>query len=600
MKKISLFLAFLCFALLAAGALFAAPAKTLVATVPLGPDNPRNSEGDFIRLKNGEILYVYTHYYGNRSGDNDPAYLASRRSADGGETWSGEDEIVLPNEGKLNVMSVTLRRMNDGRIALFYLVKESEIDCRPYLRFSGDEGKTWGARIALVSEPSYNVVNNDRAAILSDGRILVPAARHPLKKIERGQELLWSADVFCLISDDGGATWREGDRAPNPGGVMYQEPGVCELADGRVLMNIRTDAGSQYFVYSSDGGQSWSEPVPSVLDSPLSPAVIKRIPGSDELLAVWNPLRDGRVSGNGSRALMYYGRLSADGGRLLGRRFVVGVSESDDQNWQYPAVLFNDGGTFLTAFFSWKEGIRIYKMNVPEVTELFNGRDLTGWTKHLNGRETGEDPENVFTVRDGVIRISGAEWGGISTDGEFSDYHASLEFKWGEETHGPRKGLARDSGFLFHAGGEEGGFARIWLYSFEANIVEGGIGDFWLVGNEEEGYTATGRVTVRGGQRIFDPKGGENVTLTKHAQGPFRWWGFDPDWKDVAGFRSKDEIAKQGEWTRLEVVAEGDAAEFYVDGVLVNRVTDLSRTSGRLQIQSEGAEVFYRNITVTQ
>ena len=50
----------------------------------------------------------------------------------------------------------------------------------------------------------------------------------------------------------------------------------------------------------------------------------------------------------------------------------------------------------------------------------------------------------------------------------------------------------------------------------------------------------------------------------------------------------------------LEVVAEGDAAEFYVDGVLVNRVTDLSRTSGRLQIQSEGAEVFYRNITVTQ
>ena len=90
------------------------------------------------------------------------------------------------------------------------------------------------------------------------------------------------------------------------------------------------------------------------------------------------------------------------------------------------------------------------------------------------------------------------------------------------------------------------------------------------------------------------------MTLTKHAQGPFRWWGFDPDWKDVTGFRSKDEIAKPGEWTRLEVVAEGDAAEFYVDGVLVNRVTNLSRTSGRLQIQSEGAEVFYRNITVTQ
>lgn len=205
---------------------FAGAAKTLVGTIPIGPDNPRNSEGDFIRLENGEILYVYTHYYGSSSDDNAPAYLALRRSADGGNTWSGEDELVLPNEGKLNVMSVTLRRMNDGRIALFYLVKESDVDCRPYLRFSTDEGKTWGARIAIVSEPSYNVVNNDRAAILSKGRILLPVARHPLKKTERGQELLWSADIFCLISDDGGATWREGERAPNPGGVMFQEPGV--------------------------------------------------------------------------------------------------------------------------------------------------------------------------------------------------------------------------------------------------------------------------------------------------------------------------------------------------------------------------------------
>ena len=600
MKKFSLLSAFLCFALLAAAALCAAPAKTLVGTIPIGPDNPRNSEGDFIRLKSGDILYVYTHYYGNRSGDNDPAYLALRRSADDGRTWSGEDELVLPNEGKLNLMSVTLRRMNDGRIALFYLVKESEFDCRPYLRFSDDEGKTWGARIELVSEPSYNVVNNDRVAILSNGRILVPTARHPIKKTEKGQELIWSAEIFCLISDDGGATWCEGELASNPGGVLFQEPGVCELADGRLLLNIRTDAGSQYFAYSSDGGESWSEPRASALDSPISPAVIKRIPGSDDLLAVWNPLRAGRTSGNGSRAFMYYGRLSPDGGELLGRRFIVSTLDSDDQNWQYPAVLFNGDGTFLTAFFSWKEGVRIYRIDVPEVTELFNGRDLTGWTKYLRGRETGEDPENVFSVRDGAIRVSGAEWGGISCGADYSDFHASLEFKWGEETYGPRKSRARDSGFLFHAGGEEGGFARIWLKSYEANIVEGGIGDFWMVTDDADGYAATCRVTEKEGQRVFDPNGGEEVTITRNSQGPFRWSGFDPQWRDEKGFRGRNEIARPGEWTRLEVVAEGDTAEFYVDGVLVNRVTNLTRTSGRFQLQSEGAEVFFRNVTVTK
>ena len=598
MKKLSLFVLL---ALLVCACSSADTPKTLVGTIPIGPDNPRNGEGDFIRLKDGTIRYFYTHFRGRSSDDFAPADLMFRDSADNGMTWTDDSRLALANEGSVNTMSVTVRRLPDGRIALFYLVKdhvdEKIISCRPYMRISDDETATWGERISLVPEVSYNVVNNDRVEILTNGRILVPVARHAYNA---DGTITGSAEIFCLISDDSGATWREGERVPAGEGVVFQEPGVCQLADGRVLMNIRTDAGSQYFAYSDDGGDSWSQPAPSVLDSPLSPAVIKRIPGSDELLAVWNPLRAGRTTGGGSRAFMYYGRLSADGSRLLGRRFIVSTLDSDDQNWQYPAVLFLDGETFLTAFFSWKSGADIYKIAVPRVETLFNGIDFSGWTKYLNGRETGEDPENVFTVQDGVIRISGAEWGGISTDDEYSDFHASLEFKWGEETHGPRKGLARDTGFLFHASGEEGGFARIWLYSFEANIVEGGIGDFWLVGNEEEGYTATGQVTMRGSQRIFDPKEGENVTLTKHAQGPFRWWGFDPDWKDVTGFRSKDEIAKPGEWTRLEVVATGNTAEFYVDGVLVNRVTNLSRSSGRLQIQSEGAEVFYRNITVTR
>ena len=591
---------FLCFAFLSTVPLLAAPSKTLVGTIPTGPDNPRNSEGDFIRLRNGDILYVYTHYYGTSPNDEAPAYLASRRSADNGDTWTDEDEIVLPNEGKLNTMSVTLRRLSDGRIALFYLVNESPSDCRPYLRISDDEGKSWGGRISLVPEPSYNVVNNDRAAVLTGGRILVPVARHPWNDAGSRPGIRRRADIFCLISDDNGATWCEGDFAPNPDEIMFQEPGVCELSDGRLLMNIRTDAGSQFFAYSSDGGESWSRPMPSVLASPLSPAVIKRIPGSDDLLAVWNPQREGVAGRKGSRAFMYYGRLNPDGTELLGRRFLVSVLDSEGQNWQYPAVLFLDDETFLTAFFSVEKGVDIYKVRIPWVTNLFNGKDFTGWTKCVLGRKPGEDPEEVFTVRNGVIRISGSEWGGISTDREYSDYHASLEFKWGAETYGKRKEKARDTGFLFHASGEEGSCKGRWLWSYEADIIEGGIGDFRIAAPEGPGYRASCRVKTAGDCRIFDPKEGENVTIVKHEDGPFRWWGFDPDWRDVPGYRSKNEIAKPGEWTLLEVIADGGAAEFYVNGTLVNRVTELSKTSGRIQLRSEGAEVFCRNITLTQ
>src|SRR5690606_7827396 len=86
-----------------------------------GENNPRNSERDFIQLKDGRVLYVYSHYYGESSSDHGTAYLAGRYSEDQGKTWTREDELVLPNEGGMNVMSVSLLRLQNGDIALFYL-----------------------------------------------------------------------------------------------------------------------------------------------------------------------------------------------------------------------------------------------------------------------------------------------------------------------------------------------------------------------------------------------------------------------------------------------------------------------------------------------
>ncbi|MBQ3389101.1 MAG: exo-alpha-sialidase [Thermoguttaceae bacterium] len=353
------------FVLLLAVSAFAGSPIEPAGRIPIGPGNPRNGEGDFILLKDGTIRYFYTSF---RSGndDFDAADLMYRDSSDGGKTWTGESRLALPNEGSVNTMSVTVRRLPDGRIALFYLVKDRVddkiVDCRPFMRISEDETNTWGERTALVPDHSYNVVNNDRVEILPGGRILVPVARHGYN--DNGT-ITGTSEVFCLISDDSGVSWREGKRAPVADGVIYQEPGVCRLADGRVLMNIRTDAGSQYFAYSSDSGESWTQPEPSPLASPLSPALIKRIPGSDLLLAVWNPLREGHSGWTGSRALVSYGVLSPDGTELFDRCSLIGEIDSDDQNWQYPAILFLDDGTFLTAFFSWKSGVDLYKIPVP-------------------------------------------------------------------------------------------------------------------------------------------------------------------------------------------------------------------------------------------
>jgi hypothetical protein len=70
--------------------------------------------------------------------------------------------------------------------------------------------------------------------------------------------------------------------------VMVQEPGVVALDDGRLMLFCRTDDGCQYVAYSSDEGTSWSPLRASAIISPRSPASIKRIPTTGDLLLVWN------------------------------------------------------------------------------------------------------------------------------------------------------------------------------------------------------------------------------------------------------------------------------------------------------------------------
>jgi len=265
--------------------------------LPPGPDNPRNSEGTFVALKDGRILLIYSHFTGKDSNDEAPCHLASRFSADGGKTWSANDEHVVSNEAVAvggNVMSPSLLRLRDGRIALFYLRKVASLDCRPILRFSADEGKTWGSPQTCIpdAEKGYYIVNNDRVVQLKSGRLVMPAARHD--DTTKPGNFNHNPRTMCWLSDDDGATWRrsktvlDGQHGPDFR-VALQEPGVIELKDGRLMMFCRTHVGRPYISFSGDGGETWSpdEPMPGVY-APVSVPNIKRIPQTGDLLMAWN------------------------------------------------------------------------------------------------------------------------------------------------------------------------------------------------------------------------------------------------------------------------------------------------------------------------
>jgi hypothetical protein len=224
----------------------------------------------------------------------------------------------------------------------------------------------------------------------------------------------------------------------------------------------------------------------------------------------------------------------------------------------------------------------------------FNGKDLSGFYTYLHDHKY-EDPGKVFAVHDGMIQITGEELGGLTTKDEFHDYHLIAEWKWGERTWGARKTKTRDSGILLHCVGPDGAAGGHWMESHECQVIEGGCGDFIMVrGRERPSLTCETRAGT--GRQLYFEKGGKPVTLNS---GRFNWWGRDPAWKDVLGFRGALDVEKPaGEWNRMEVICDGDSITNIVNGYVVNIGTKSSLTKGKIILQSELAEIFFRKFEI--
>ncbi len=237
---------------------------------------------------------------------------------------------------------------------------------------------------------------------------------------------------------------------------------------------------------------------------------------------------------------------------------------------------------------------------------LFNGKDLSSFHKWLPNFGRDNDPDGVFSVakdKDGtpVIHITGRHYGGLVTEAEYANYRLVAEFRWGTLTWEPRKDRARDNGILLHCQGEDGNhiktFLSPWHRSVEFQIIEGGTGDILLVNGYDRGVAEPIPVkltcAVLPGGRVWTPTG----TPTEFEKGRIDWQYRDPEWKDVLGFRGAKDVEKPaGEWNHIEAICKGGDVTYFVNGVKVNEGKNGNFTFGRILVQSEGAEIFYRKI----
>lgn len=201
------------------------------------------------------------------------------------------------------------------------------------------------------------------------------------------------------------------------------------------------------------------------------------------------------------------------------------------------------------------------------------------------------DPEGVYSVviEDGApaLRISGETWGALISKQVFTNYHLQLQYKWGDARFAPRAEKPRNTGLLYHSNGPYGAFWSYWMRSVEFEIMEGSTGDFTSVDG------------VRG-----------QVKTVLDWSAPFPWQRYSATGGStgVGGvvFRvsaSADYEVYDKQWNTLDLFVLQDGASHYVNGHRVLAISELRDdsgplTSGRIQLQSEGAEVFFRNITV--
>jgi hypothetical protein len=210
--------------------------------------------------------------------------------------------------------------------------------------------------------------------------------------------------------------------------------------------------------------------------------------------------------------------------------------------------------------------------------KLFDGKDLKGFDTFLTNEGLNSDPNHVFTVENGVLHVSGTEMGYIITLRSYPNYYLRAEFKWGEGTYGERHGKARDSGILYNIQGPN----KVWPRSIEFQINEGCTGDFWMT----DGAALTGR----DGVRVTGPAG-KASRIDRFNKGPF---------VNVVGYRDPvNELEKpHGEWNVVELVNRNGHLWQYVNGKLANEGTDAFPASGKILFQSEGSEVYFRNMVL--
>jgi Domain of Unknown Function (DUF1080) len=285
---------------------------------------------------------------------------------------------------------------------------------------------------------------------------------------------------------------------------------------------------------------------------------------------------------------------------LLAAFLVVILCQAQQQSSTNPPAKLTKKWTYLLdeSFSNFDKflGVPHTSISSKDLSDEYpRGNGMVGTPIGLN-----KDPLNVFTVvkenNENLLYITGQMYGGLSTKEEYGDYHLSMQFKWGQKVYEPRLTKPKDSGILYHCFPTHGTFWNVWMNSIEFQVCEKEIGDLFALSKR--------RLLVNSEQDVdkvwkYNPKAaavefGGGVPAGDKGRG--RCKRLSTDEKPV------------GEWSTLELYCLGDVGIHVLNGKVVNVVKENTIAEkennenflrkGKIQLQSEGAECWYKDIKI--
>lgn len=326
-----------------------------LAVCPWTPEHPRHDHAQIFALSGGRLMLVWSEYYLREpsrvfrtsysqegSGDQAACQISGKISKDNGRTWSATF-TVQENIAADNVKHPNLVRLPSNEILLFFTVRDfQKHQSQIWFKRSKDECETWTKPEPITTAPGFWLTNADRVVMHSSGRILLPGYWSP-KIWAEGEHFT----AFCHYSGDQGHTWKRSSKVMDLPKRGAEEPAVVELRDGTLMAILRSSLGRIYASTSRDRAETWSVPEATSLIAPASQPALKKIPGSDDLLVLYNnTYKEGESHGGGRNPLTC--AISKDEGKTW--RNIKNIENRTGYDSAYPAVAFSGREALITYY----------------------------------------------------------------------------------------------------------------------------------------------------------------------------------------------------------------------------------------------------------